>query len=151
MCDVYTVKTWIHLVVWLHSISWIRSVYGHGTLNDLFRRFFATVSVPSILKPSVFLCEMCEDDDMRADAVIIVPWYLGKSLLWNAACADTLARSSIRNTITRADAAADHTQTHKRRLQSKQWVRSHTTWNKLWKIWASFLAQKVRLTYNSAR
>lgn len=89
-------------------------MYRHGTINDLVRRSLATASVPSILEPA----GMARDDGKRPDGVTLVPWKLGRALVWDATCVDTFAQSHIQATSLNAGAAADQAQILKRRKYS---------------------------------
>ncbi|KAI8423271.1 hypothetical protein MSG28_014298 [Choristoneura fumiferana] len=54
----------------------------------------------------------------RPDGVTLVPWKLGRALVWDATCVDTFALSHIQATSSRAGAAADQAQLLKRRKYS---------------------------------
>ncbi|XP_073966077.1 uncharacterized protein [Choristoneura fumiferana] len=69
-------------------------------------RSLATVSVPAILEP----VGMARDDGKRPDGATLVPWKLGKALVWDATCVDTFAQSHIQATHSQAGAAADQAQ-----------------------------------------
>ncbi|KAI8431568.1 hypothetical protein MSG28_016058 [Choristoneura fumiferana] len=77
-------------------------------------RSLATVSVPAILEP----VGMARDDGKRPDGATLVPWKLGKALVWDATCVDTFAQSHIQATHSQAGAAADQAQVLKRRKYS---------------------------------
>jgi hypothetical protein len=89
-------------------------MYRHGTINDLLRRALATASIPSSLEPP----GMTRDDGKRPDGVTLVPWKLGRALVWDATCVDTFALSHIQATRSQAGAAADQAQLLKRRKYS---------------------------------
>jgi hypothetical protein len=100
-----------------HGLSCIKSagrLYRHGTINDLVRRSLATVSVPAILEPT----GLARDDGKRPDGATLVPWRLGRALVWDATCVDTFAQSHIQGTRSQAGAAADQAQVLKRRKYS---------------------------------
>ncbi|XP_073957075.1 uncharacterized protein [Choristoneura fumiferana] len=89
-----------------HSLSCVRSagrLYRHGALNDLIRRALTTASIPATLEP----CGLLRDDGKRPDGATLVPWTLGRTLVWDATCVDTLAASHIQSTALRAGAAAE--------------------------------------------
>jgi hypothetical protein len=50
-----------------------RRLFRYGTVNDLIQRDLCSSEVPSILEPAG-----CS----RADGMTLVPWYMGKPLLW---------------------------------------------------------------------
>lgn len=100
-----------------HGLSCHRSagrLYRHGTLNDLIRRSLATASVPAILEP----VGLARDDGKRPDGATLVPWKLGRALVWDVTCVDTFAQSHIQGTRSQAGAAADQAQVNKRRKYS---------------------------------
>ena len=47
------------------------------------------------------------DDGKRPDGMSLIPWSMGRALVWDATCADTLAASYVNSTSGRAGAAAD--------------------------------------------
>lgn len=49
------------------------------------------MKVPSWLEP----CEACRDDEKRPDEVTLIPWSLGKPLVWNVTCIDAVAPSHL--------------------------------------------------------
>lgn len=83
----------------------------HASLNDIIRRALATINVPSTLEPS----GLVRDDGKRPDGMTLVPWELGRPLVWDATCVDTLAASHIGTTAFRAGAAAAAAESLKRR------------------------------------
>jgi hypothetical protein len=74
----------------------------HATLNDIIRRSLATINVPALLEPPGIV----RDDGKRPDGVSLVPWSLGRMLVWDATCVDTLAPSHLQRTTSKAGAAA---------------------------------------------
>lgn len=100
-----------------HGLACAKSAgrfYRHGTINDIIRRALATASIPSTLEPS----GMSRDDGKRPDGVTLVPWSLGRALVWDATCVDTLAPSYVQGTATVAGAAAARAQGLKHRNYS---------------------------------
>ncbi|XP_069358665.1 uncharacterized protein [Maniola hyperantus] len=100
-----------------HGLSCIRSagrLYRHGAINDIVRRALATASVPAQLEPS----GLFRDDGKRPDGMTIVPWSMGRALVWDATCVDTLAASHLSGTCQKAAAAAESAQELKRRKYS---------------------------------
>lgn len=75
----------------------------HAALNDIIRRSLASVNVPALLEPSGIL----RDDGKRPDGMSLIPWKMGRVLVWDATCVDTLAPSHLHGTILRAGAAAE--------------------------------------------
>ncbi|KAI8426707.1 hypothetical protein MSG28_014413 [Choristoneura fumiferana] len=61
---------------------------------------------------------MARDDGKRPDGVTLVPWKLGRALVWDATCVDTFALSHIQATSSQAGAVADQAQILKRRKYS---------------------------------
>ena len=57
--------------------------------------------MPSVLKP----VGIVRDDDRRPDGMTLIPWRVGKPLVWDATCVDTLAPSHIPATCKAAGAA----------------------------------------------
>ncbi|XP_048000558.1 uncharacterized protein LOC125237492 [Leguminivora glycinivorella] len=75
----------------------------HSALNDIIRRSLATVNAPAILEPN----GVSRDDGKRPDGMTLVPWKMGRVLVWDATCVDTLAPSHLPRTSNRAGAAAE--------------------------------------------
>ncbi|CAK1587163.1 unnamed protein product [Parnassius mnemosyne] len=75
----------------------------HAALNDIIRRSLATVNVPSLLEPS----GIARDDGKRPDGMSLIPWKMGRVLVWDATCSDTLALSHLHGTNNRAGAACE--------------------------------------------
>ncbi|KAI8437374.1 hypothetical protein MSG28_011712 [Choristoneura fumiferana] len=63
-------------------------------------------------------CRLLRDGGKRPDGATLVPWTLGRTLVWDATCVDTLAASHIQSTALRAGAAAEQAQINKRRKYS---------------------------------
>ena len=63
--------------------------YCHSAMNDILHRAMTSAQIPSRLEPS----GLVHSDGKRPDGVTLVPWKNGKSLIWDATCPDTLARS----------------------------------------------------------
>ncbi|XP_063368267.1 uncharacterized protein LOC134656640 [Cydia amplana] len=74
----------------------------HAALNDIIRRSLASVNVPALLEPT----GIARDDGKRPDGMSLVPWGLGRVLVWDATCVDTLAPSHLTGTSNQAGAAA---------------------------------------------
>ncbi|CAH2233925.1 jg14683 [Pararge aegeria aegeria] len=83
----------------------------HSTINDIIRRSLATAHVPAVLEP----IGLARSDGKRPDGMTLIPWRLGRSLLWDATCVDTLAASHIQATSSMVGAAASSAEQSKRR------------------------------------
>lgn len=97
-----------------HGLSCARSagrIARHHNLNDVIRRALVTAGVPAVLEPS----GLARDDGKRPDGMTLVPWKVGRALVWDATCVDTLAPSHIPSTSVSAGAAANHAENLKRR------------------------------------
>ncbi|CAH2208604.1 jg25066, partial [Pararge aegeria aegeria] len=97
-----------------HGLSCSRSAgrfSRHGTINDIIRRSLATAHVPAVLEP----IGLARSDGKRPDGMTLIPWRLGRSLLWDATCVDTLAASHIQATSSMVGAAASSAEQAKRR------------------------------------
>ncbi|XP_061706528.1 uncharacterized protein LOC133517297 [Cydia pomonella] len=81
----------------------------HAALNDIIRRSLATVNAPAILEPN----GVSRDDGKRPDGMTLVPWKMGRVLVWDATCVDTLAPSHLPRTSAKAGAAAEAAETKK--------------------------------------
>lgn len=74
----------------------------HAALNDIIRRALVSAYVPAALEPQIV-----RSDGKRPDGMSLIPWRMGRALVWDATCADTLAASYLPTTSKRAGAAAD--------------------------------------------
>lgn len=81
----------------------------HACLNDIIRRALASINVPSTLEP----VGLARDDGKRPDGMTLVPWQMGRPLIWDATCVDTLAPSHLAKTSLKAGAAAATAETAK--------------------------------------
>ncbi|XP_061713148.1 uncharacterized protein LOC133521996 [Cydia pomonella] len=89
-----------------HGLSCQRSAgrfSRHAALNDILRRSLASVNVPALLEPPGII----RDDGKRPDGMTLIPWKLGRVLVWDATCVDTLAPSHLHGTSAKAGAAAE--------------------------------------------
>ena len=86
----------------------------HAHLNDIIRRALVTAGVPAALEPA----GLVRDDGKRPDGMSLVPWKMGRPLVWDATCVDTLAPSHLPSTAGCACAAAASAETLKRRKYS---------------------------------
>ncbi|XP_063382985.1 uncharacterized protein LOC134669394 [Cydia fagiglandana] len=90
----------------VQGLSCARSVgrlSRHASLNDILRRALVTAGVPAVLEPS----GLARDDGKRPDGMTLVPWKMGRPLVWDATCVDTLAQSHLPGTSNRAGAGAN--------------------------------------------
>ncbi|CAF4946182.1 unnamed protein product [Pieris macdunnoughi] len=82
----------------------------HAALNDIIRRSLASVNVPAILEPT----GIARDDGKRPDGMSLIPWKMGRALVWDATCVDTFAPSHLLRTSKKAGAAAEQAEINKR-------------------------------------
>ncbi|KAJ8709874.1 hypothetical protein PYW08_000071 [Mythimna loreyi] len=97
-----------------HGLSCSRSagrIARHASINDIIRRALVTAGVPAVLEPN----GLARDDGKRPDGMTIMPWKLGRPLVWDATCVDTLAPSHLLSTAGCAGAAAASAENLKRR------------------------------------
>ncbi|KAL0841226.1 hypothetical protein ABMA28_014960 [Loxostege sticticalis] len=86
-------------------------VSRHACINDVIRRALVAINVPAVLEPNGIF----RDDGKRPDGMSLIPWKLGRSLIWDATCVDTLAPSHLSSTSSVAGAAATSAECLKRR------------------------------------
>ncbi|KAJ4445708.1 hypothetical protein ANN_12393 [Periplaneta americana] len=80
-----------------HALSFVMSkgrLSRHSSLNDIIKRALTSSGVPSILEPS----GISRSDGKRPDDLTLVQWRVGKSLIWDSTCVDTLAPSHLSST-----------------------------------------------------
>ncbi|CAH2233568.1 jg8504 [Pararge aegeria aegeria] len=97
-----------------YGLSYSRSAVRfsrHSTINEIIRRSLATAHVPAVLEA----IGLARSDGKRPDGMTLIPWRLGRSLLWDATCVDTLAASHIQATSSMVGAAATSAEQAKRR------------------------------------
>ena len=88
-----------------HGLSCSKSagrLARHASINDIIRRALVIAGVPAVLEPN----GLARDDGKRPDGMTIMPWKLGRPLVWDATCVDTLAPSHVPCTAGCAGAAA---------------------------------------------
>ena len=83
----------------------------HAALNDTLRRAFASAGYPSVLEPS----GLDRGDGKRPDGMTLFPYHQGKSLVWDATCADTFAQSHLEQSAKDSASAAKSAEDGKRR------------------------------------
>ncbi|KAJ4451071.1 hypothetical protein ANN_02508 [Periplaneta americana] len=98
-----------------HALSCVMSkgrLSRHSSLNDIIKRALTSSGFPSILDPS----GISRSDGKRPDGLTLVPWRVGKSLIWDSTCVDTLVPSHLSSTSktpgSAAESAAVIKQTH---------------------------------------
>lgn len=97
-----------------HGLSCISSagrISRHSSINDLIRRALVSAGVPAVLEP----VGLARGDGRRPDGMSLMPWRMGRPLVWDATCVDTLAPSHLPDTSVAAGAAAAQQECLKRR------------------------------------
>ena len=61
----------------------------HSHVNNLIKRGLESARIPTILEPQV----VSRTDGKRPDGMTIFSWSVGKCLVWDFTCSDTLAAS----------------------------------------------------------
>ncbi|KAJ8721499.1 hypothetical protein PYW07_002274 [Mythimna separata] len=77
-----------------HGLSCSRSagrIARHANINDIIKRALVTVGVPAVLEPY----GLARDDGKRPDGMSLFAWKMGRPLVWDATCVDTLALSHL--------------------------------------------------------
>lgn len=100
-----------------HGLSCSRSagrMARHANINDIIRRALVAVGVPAVLEPN----GLARDDGKRPDGMSLFPWKMGRPLVWDATCVDTLAPSHLPSSSCCAGAAAAAAENLKRRKYS---------------------------------
>ena len=78
----------------LHSLSCTKSAgrfSRHATLNSLIKQTLESLDLPSMLEPR----GLYRTDGKRADGVTMIPWEMGKQLVWDVTVVDALAPSRL--------------------------------------------------------
>ena len=78
----------------LHSLSRTKSAGCfslHATLNSLIKQTLGSLDLPPILEPR----ELYRTDGKRPDGVTMIPWEMGKQLVWDVTVVDALAPSRL--------------------------------------------------------
>ena len=63
----------------------------HATLNSLIKQTLGSLDLPSMLEPR----QLYRTDGKRPDGVPMIPWEMGKQLVWDLMVVDALAPSRI--------------------------------------------------------
>ena len=74
----------------------------HSEINAIINKALTACQVPSQLEP----LGLCRADGKRPDGATLIPWRLGKSLIWDATVVDTFATSHVQVTSKLAGSAA---------------------------------------------
>ena len=78
----------------LHGLSCTKSAdrfSRHATLNSLIKQTLGSLDLPSVLEPRV----LYRTDGKRPDGVTMIPWEMGKQLVWDVTVVDALALSRL--------------------------------------------------------
>src|ERR1700723_4560367 len=98
----------------------------HSEVNDIICRSLNSAQIPSRREPTGLY-----STQTRPDGLTLVPWRLGKCLVWDATVVDTLAPSHVARTCSLSGAAAADAEDLKRskyvgncrqRMNSFLWV-----------------------------
>ena len=82
----------------------------HAMANDVLVRAIRAVEVHAELEPHLLL----SDKGKRADGATLEPWSMGKTLVWDFTCPDTLAPSHVAQSSAQAGSAAAVAEQNKR-------------------------------------
>ena len=78
----------------LHGLSCTMSAgrfSRHATLNSLMKQTLGSLDLPSVLEPH----GLYRTDSKRPDGVTIIPWEMGKLLVWDVTAVDALGPSRL--------------------------------------------------------
>ena len=75
----------------------------HAIINDVVYRALIRAGIPSVKEPS----GLSRSDGRRPDGLTLIPWNAGRSLIWDATVADTVAATHLPITSLSAGAAAE--------------------------------------------
>ena len=78
----------------LHGLSCTKSAgrfSRHATLNSLIKQTLGSLDLPSMLQPR----GLYRTDGKRPDSVTMIPWEMGKQLVWDVTAVDALAPSRL--------------------------------------------------------
>ncbi|KAJ0182426.1 hypothetical protein K1T71_001795 [Dendrolimus kikuchii] len=96
-----------------HGLSCGRSagrIPRHAGLNDIIRRALVSADVPAVLEPNGLI----RNDGKRPDGMTLIPWSLGRPLVWDVTCVDTLAPSHLQESKVGAGRTATSAENLKR-------------------------------------
>ena len=76
----------------LHGLSCTKNAgRRHATLNSLIKQTLGSLDLPSMLEPR----GLYRTDGKRPDGVTMIPWEMGKQLVWDVTVVDALAPSRL--------------------------------------------------------
>src|SRR5277367_3954610 len=75
----------------------------HQQLNDLLWRALGRAKIPAVKEPS----GLARTDGKRPDSMSLIPWRMGRCLIWDVTVTDTLAASYVHLTSVSHGAAAE--------------------------------------------
>ena len=78
----------------LHGLSCTKSAgrfSRHATLSSLIKQTLGSLDLPSMLEPR----GLYRTDGKRPDSVTMIPWEMGKQLVWDVTVVDSLAPSRL--------------------------------------------------------
>ena len=78
----------------LHGLSCTKSAgrfSRHATFNSLIKQTLGSLNLPSVLEPR----GLYRTDGKRRDGVTMIPWEMGKQLVWDVTVVDALAPSRL--------------------------------------------------------
>jgi hypothetical protein len=67
----------------------------HDAVNDLIKRALASADIPSRLEPAC----LSRDDGKRPDGLTLMPWAIGRCMVWDFTCCHTLAASFLNKAV----------------------------------------------------
>ena len=77
-----------------HGFSCLKNagrISRHSNLNALIKQTLSTTHIPSVLEPR----HLYRTDQKRPDGLTLVPWAVGKQVLWDVTVVDSLAPCRI--------------------------------------------------------
>ena len=77
----------------VHGLSCTKSAgrSRHATLNSLIKQAWGSRDLPSMLEPR----GLCRTDGKRPDCVTMIPWEMGKQLVWDVMFVDAPAPNRL--------------------------------------------------------
>lgn len=75
----------------------------HQICNSLLKQALGSAGVPAVLEPH----GLSRTDGKRPDGMTLIPWHMGRALVWDFTCVDTLAASNLDVSKVSAGGAAD--------------------------------------------
>ena len=77
-----------------HGLSCLKSAgrfFRHSSLNALVKQSLSSILIPSVLEPR----HLYRTNQKQPDGLTLVPWAVGKQLLWDVTVVDSLAPCRI--------------------------------------------------------